>query len=79
VASVGELPVTGPSSSMMTTIGFAFIIGGAGVLYLTRLGGRDDESEPEPGPTRVPGPRNRRRAEDDSAPRPRPQPSRRGR
>ncbi|WP_432987202.1 hypothetical protein [Dactylosporangium sp. CA-233914] len=79
VASLGELPVTGPTSSLMTTIGFAFIIGGAGVLYLTRLGGdRDEESEP----TRVPAPRRRRLVPDDEPTldgvrRPRPQPSRR--
>jgi hypothetical protein len=68
----------------MTTIGFAFIIGGAGVLYLTRLGGRDDES----GQTRVPSPRNRRPGPASSRtaegvaprrPRPSPQASRRGR
>ncbi|GAB3873037.1 hypothetical protein GCM10027610_139510 [Dactylosporangium cerinum] len=37
---------------MMTTIGFAFIIGGASILYLTRLGDRGEEQTPE---TRTPG------------------------
>ncbi|GAA2605259.1 hypothetical protein GCM10010399_40350 [Dactylosporangium fulvum] len=78
----GELPVTGMSSPLMTTIGFAFIIGGAGVLCLTRLGDRGEESEP----TQVPSPRDRgpktgaarHRSLTAHRRRPSPQPSRRG-
>ena len=53
----GTLALTGDSSGLLTTIGFAFIIGGAGVLYLTRIGGRVEESH-----TRIPAPRQGRHA-----------------
>jgi hypothetical protein len=61
-ASAGALAVTGPSSAVISTIGFAFIIGGASVLYFTRLGDRGDETTP----THVPTPRDRRPAGTDA-------------
>ncbi|MEV0127180.1 hypothetical protein AB0H83_01750 [Dactylosporangium sp. NPDC050688] len=73
--AAGALPVTG-TSSMMTTIGFGFIIGGAGILYLTRLGDRGEEQGR--GPARKgPGPRDGRPATPQPRRRPSPQATRR--
>ncbi|GGM75050.1 hypothetical protein GCM10007977_090750 [Dactylosporangium sucinum] len=72
-AAFGELPVTGTSSPLLTTVGFALIVGGAGILYLTRLGDRGEEGEAP----RVPSPRDRRPAPNRRR-RPQPQPTRRG-
>lgn len=69
VTATGTLPVTG-TSAMMTTIGFAFIIGGAGILYFTRLGDRGEEQTPTKTPaTRTPV------SKGPAAPRPRRRPS----
>jgi LPXTG-motif cell wall-anchored protein len=64
--AAGVLPLTGADSRLMTTVGFVFIVGGAGVLYFTRF--NDDRKADRRG--RVPAPRRGRHAagEDETRP-----------
>jgi hypothetical protein len=61
------LPVTGVDTSLLTTMGVAFIIGGAGVLYLTKFTGGPEDRHERVAPGRVPSPR-RSRSGGESAP-----------
>jgi hypothetical protein len=61
--SSGALAVTGDPSSLLTTVGFAFIIGGASVLYFARFGEREEKV----GGAGAPVPRRGRHAAQDNA------------
>jgi hypothetical protein len=61
------LPVTGVNTELLTTIGIAFILGGAGVLYLTKFTGEPEDRTERIAPGRVPSPR-RSRSGGESAP-----------